>query len=219
VYKYTPKLQKRNNLISELDNSFNTVRIGVAIDKNGNALITWADKNSQGDVIVKAKYKEANSSWPQNATIVASENGFDFNSPAVAMSDNKAIVVMEKIGAYSHTHEVWASVFDKSTKSWGNLEKISTAPNAGFPVIASAKNDIFMVAWIEKSSSDGDNYIDLATKVYKSGWSNVTYIEDVNSENVEEFLDIDMNNNADAVIGWVQYDNSGLRRAYVNIFK
>ncbi len=181
----------------------------MAMDSNGNAIITWHQFDGAYDRIYMSEYR--NGVWNDASSLAdqITAAGQYASNPHVALADNGNSII---------TWTQWDGTNDRIYKSeyrngiWSHPTSTSdhinvTGPSVEFPLVVMSNNGDAIIIWIQYDSS-GTNY-----QVYKSEcrngiWTNPVSLDDhisVAGQSVQ-YPRVAMDNNGSAIITWAQSD-------------
>jgi mRNA-degrading endonuclease HigB of HigAB toxin-antitoxin module len=184
----------------------------VAMDRNGNAIITWLESDGSNDQIFMSEYRSGTWSHPLDLADNISPNGQHAYNPQVAMDNNgNAIITWEQSDGSN------VQIFKSEYRSGGwthpaNLaDNISpNGQNARYPEVAMDNNGNAIIAWYQ---SDGSNK-QIFMSEYRSGtWSHPLDLADNISPDGQDAYDpqVAMDDNGNAIIAWYQSDGTKMQ--------
>ncbi len=184
----------------------------VAMDNNGNAIITWMQRDASNFYqIFKSTYSGGVWTNPSSLSDNISPDGTHAENPMVAMDDNgQAIIVWLQ---YDGSDErVYKSTFDGTWHNPTDLtDSISPATkDASYAGVAMSNDGTATIVWQE---SDGSDYQIFRSIYDGSTWTDPSSLTDnisPDGESAEE-PQVAMDNNGNAIITWMQYDGSDWR--------
>ncbi len=190
----------------------------VAMDNNGNAIITWTQYNGSNYLIYKSEYRSA--AWANPLiTDYISPDGQNAVYPEVAMDDNgNAIITWQQ---YDGTNtQIFKSEYRSG--SWTNpsslTDHISIAgQNTTIPQVAMDDNGNAIITWPQ---SDGTT-LQIFKSEYRSGaWTNPSALTDNISPDGQDTHDVQvaMSDHGTALITWDQSDATSIQ-TFMSIYK
>ena len=173
----------------------------IAMDNSGNAIVVWQQVDSSGNQSILANRYSAGA-WGGAVWLEAGTG--QATNPQVAMSSSgNAIVVWQQVGS-SGNQSILANRY--SAGAWGGAVWLEAgAGDASDPQIAMDNNGNAMVVWQQVDSS---GYQSILANRYSAGvWGGATLLDD--SISAGSNPQIAMDNNGNAIVVWVQVDDSG----------
>ncbi len=185
----------------------------VAMDNNGNAIITWLQYDGSCYQIFLREFR--NDEWTPEPSLTESISpvGYDAMLPAVSLDDNGNAIVAwiqydinsrSQIFVSEYRGGAWvhpSDITDNISPGERNVSDISR------PAIAMDDNNNAIIAWAQYDGCDNQIYM----REYRNGsWSNIPAINDyISITNYEaKYPVVAMDNNSNAVIAWAQDDSS-----------
>jgi hypothetical protein len=132
----------------------------VAMDNNGNAIITWRQSDGTKNQIFKSEYRSGSWTHPASLTDNISPDGQNSDSPDIAMNDNgNAIITWQQFDGSDV--QIFKSEYRNS--SWTHpaslAESISPGGwSASVPVVAMDDNDNTIITWVQYNGSSYQIY-------------------------------------------------------------
>ncbi len=196
---------QQDNISPDNENAYSP---SVAMDNNGNAIITWSQSDSGSPQIFKSEYRNNLWTHPSNLGDNISINNQIASNPSLAMSDNgEALIVWQQFTGVNvalfkseYRNGIWThpiSIDDHFTLLGGNAFNPSVAmDNLGRSIIS----------WTQ---FDGNSLQIFKSEYRNNGWSHPTDLMANISPNLYEADNsrVVMNDNA-AVIVWIGNDGS-----------
>lgn len=196
------------------------VRPDVAVDSSGNAVVTWQhDADGNGYYNIYAAYLNT------SGTIVGTtrvNNNYDGQQayPAVAMDPNGGagggfVVVWED--RRTSPRQIQAAGFGSITSKRYEKRVSSTTGTNVLPDVGMDGAGNAYVVWQE--DKDGDDFYDIALRVFTGTGTNKVLQKKVNAEGGEQQVDpsIAVNQNGDFAVTW-RGNQTGALRAYFRTF-
>ncbi len=182
-------------------NNYDASSPHVAMDGNGNAIITWAQFYGFADQIYYCMYRDG--AWTSPA-LISSNFSYAASSPQVAMNDNGSAIITW-VQPESSYDRIYKSVY--SNGAWSTPAVISSnisSYNASSPRLAMDDNGNAIITWVENDGSNNQIF----KSDYRGGiWSAYDTISDNVSQPASD-PQVAMDNNGNAIITWVQSDGS-----------
>jgi hypothetical protein len=184
----------------------------VAMDNNGNAIITWYQSDGSKDQIFKSEYRGGGWTHPSSITDHISPDGQNADYPQVAMDNNgNAIITWEQIDGTNY------QIFKSEYRGGVWTHPLSLSDNispdgqtASNPQIAMDNNGNAIIIWYQ---SDGSKKQIFMSEFRGDVWTHPSSLTDnispdgQNAYNTQVALD----NNGNAIITWYQSDGSNLQ--------
>ncbi|MCX7000028.1 MAG: hypothetical protein NT106_07015 [Candidatus Sumerlaeota bacterium] len=179
----------------------------VAMDNNGNAIVTWYQSDGAKSQIFKSEYRNGVWTHPSSLSDNISQNGQDAYGPQVAMDNNSNAIItwFQSDGTKSQTFKseyrggVWthpASISDNISPD---------GQDALSPRVAMDDNGNAIITWFQ---SDGTKN-QIFKSEYRNGvWTHPLSLLDNISPDGQNAYDprVAMDNNVNAIITWRQSD-------------
>jgi len=190
----------------------------VALNDNGEAIITWNQSDGANDQIFKSEYRNGTWTHPKSVSENISPGGFDTFYPQVAMNINgEAIITWYQSDGLSN--QIFKSEYRNG--SWIHptslTDNISLDGSALEPQVGINDTGEVLITWYQ---SDGEN-----DEIFKSEYRNGTWTHPTDlSENISPdgqdagFPQIALSNNGSAIIVWWQYDDIN-RQIFMSHYK
>ncbi|MBF0361356.1 MAG: hypothetical protein HQK49_10105 [Oligoflexia bacterium] len=181
----------------------------VAMDKNGNAIITWYQSDGVTEQIFKSEYRNGSWTHPTSLSDNISPDGQDADLPAVAMDNNgNAIITWHQ--SNGSNNQIFKSEYRNG--SWTHptslSDNISTdGQDAYSPVVAMDNNGNAIISWRQ---SDGSK-LQIFKSEYRNGsWTHPTSLSNNISPDGQDASSqkVAIDDNGNAIITWVQLDGS-----------
>ncbi len=193
----------------------------VAMDNNGNAIITWSQSDGTNSQIFKSEYRAGAWTNPSGITNNISPDGSNATLPRVAMDNRGNGLITWIQGDNSAVSQVFKSEYRSA--AWTNPASLSdnispdgTAASLSTVVMDDLGNSI--IAWLQANNS-------AVIKAFKSEyranvWTNPSSLNDSFSsvENSLQALNSSMDKQGNAFILWEASDGV-LNRAYASEFR
>ncbi|MDW7774233.1 MAG: hypothetical protein SCH71_15215 [Desulfobulbaceae bacterium] len=186
----------------------------VAMDSNGNSIITWAQEvTSNFPKIFVSEYRNGAWTHPGNLNdYISPDEDLAFAYyPQVAMNDSgNAIIVWEQGGLPKY--QIFKSEYRNGV--WVHPSSFSDnispdGQSAYDPQVATDNNDNAIIVW--RQYDDG-NVFQIFRSEYRNGaWTHPSGLSDnisPNGQNAYGRPQVAMDSNGNAIITWVQYDGS-----------
>ena len=181
----------------------------VAMDRNGNAIITWLESDGSNDQIFMSEYRSGSWTHPLDLADNISPDGQDASDPEVAMDDNgNAIIAWYQ--SDGSNKQIFMSEYRSGT--WSHpadlTDKISPdGQDAYDPQVAMDDNGNAIIAWYQ---SDGTKMQIFMSEYRSGGWAYPADLADNISPDGEHVSDpqVAMDDNGNAIITWAQSDGS-----------
>jgi hypothetical protein len=202
---WTHPVNQQDNISPNNENAYSPT---VAMDNNGNAIISWSESDGGLPQIFMSQYR--NGAWihPANLADNISVNNQMASNPSLAMSDNgDALIVWQQFTGVNvalfkseYRNGTWthpATIDDHFTLLGGN---------AFNPSVAMDTHGQTMISWTQH---DG-NVLQIFKSEYSNGlWTHPTTLSDNISPDLHEADNsrVVMNNH-DVVIAWIGHDGS-----------
>jgi len=199
------------NLIDNISpNGQNVYDVGVAMDNNGNAIITWRQYDGSYYRIFKSEYRGGVWTNPVLLTDNISPGGTTAYDPQVAMDDNgNAIITWRQSDGANY--QIFMSEYRNGV--WTNptslTDNISPDGQSAFgPQVAMDNNGNAIITWYQSNGTNEHIY----KSEYRGGvWHHPTDLTDSISQDVwsanASFPQVAMDDNGNAIITWQQDDN------------
>ncbi len=184
----------------------------VAMDDNGNAVIVWQQKSNVIDwEIFKSEYR--NSAWthPSSLTDNISPDGQSAYSPRVAMDNNGNAVIVW----YQFAGTEWqAFKSEYRNGAWTHPSSLTDnispdGQSADSPQVAMDNNGNAVIVWYQFA---GTNYQIFKSEYRNGAWTHPSSLTDNISPDGqdahEDYPQVAMDNNGNAVIVWGQSDGA-----------
>lgn len=184
--------------------------MSIAVGRNGDATVGWAERNNTGTTgwrinVWAAHYTAATGVWGAD-TLVENDNTVDMSAPQVtidAAGNSLMVWVRTNITNYALTH-VMANRYDAATGTWGTpvlLENDSSSSNGPSIAVDAAGNG--MAIWTQRISGSTGGYVwavrfDVATNTWGAPALVDTALSPYNAVNPRVKLD----NNGNALAVW-----------------
>lgn len=194
----------------------------VAMDNNGNTIITWSQSNGTEDQIYKSEYR--NGSWIHPLDLIADAISIEernFSDPKVVMDDNgnSIIVWYQSDGTNSRIY-----MSEYRNGSWSHPTDLlsgaisAAAENAYSPDVAMDNDGNAVIAW---KQSDGTE-----DQIYKSEYRNGSWIypKDLFADSISlsgQAFDpkVAMDDNGNTIIVWGQVTGSFSNQVYKSEYR
>jgi hypothetical protein len=182
----------------------------VAMDKNGNAIIVWAQYDGANSQIFKSEYRNGLWTYPADLRNKISPDG-DARNPRVAMDDNgNAIIIWSEY--YGANYQMFKSEYRNG--AWTNPANLSdhfspnSVPDSPWPLscqVAMDNNGNAIIVWVQPDGPRGMIF----KSEYRNGvWHHPASLSDkINPTGISASdPQVAMDNNGNAIIVWYQYD-------------
>jgi len=187
----------------------------VAMDNNGNAIITWEQSAGSNFQIFKSEYRGGVWIHPSSLSDNISQDGQNAYNPQVAMDNNgNAIIVWRQFDGANY--QIFKSEFRGGV--WHHPSSLSDnispdGQSAVYPQVAMDNNGNTIIVWRQ---FDGANYQIFKSEFRGGVWTHPSSLSDNISPDGQDAHNpqVAMDNNGNAIITWEQYDS-----AYWQIFK
>ncbi|MCX7000664.1 MAG: hypothetical protein NT106_10290, partial [Candidatus Sumerlaeota bacterium] len=181
----------------------------VAMDNNGNAIITWYQSDGSKTQIFKSEYKGGVWHHPASLSDNISPDGQDAYNPRVAM-DNNGNAIITWYQSDGSKNQIFKSEYRSGV--WTNPSSISDnispdGQDARGPQVAMDNNGNAIITW---EQPDGSNF-QIFKSEYRGGvWTHPSSLSDNISPNGQNAgsPQVAMDNNGNAIIVWSQSDGS-----------
>jgi len=181
----------------------------VAMDRNGNAIITWLESDGSNDQIFMSEYRSGSWTHPLDLADNISPDGQDASDPEVAMDDNGNAIIAwyqsdgsnEQIFMSEYRSGSWSHPLDLADNISPNGQ------HAYNPQVAMDNNGNAIITW---EQSDGSNVQIFKSEYRSGGWTHPANLADNISPNGQNarYPEVAMDNNGNAIIAWYQSDGS-----------
>ncbi|MCX6998704.1 MAG: hypothetical protein NT106_00145, partial [Candidatus Sumerlaeota bacterium] len=184
----------------------------VAMDNNGNAIITWYQYDGSQAQIFKSEYRGGIWTNPPSLTDNISPDGQDAHNPQVAMDNNgNAIITWYQSDGSSDQlfkREYMGSVWTHPSSLSDNISP--DGQNADYPKVAMDNNGNDIITW---QQSDGSKNQIFKSEYRVGVWTNPSSLTDNISPDGQDAhsTQVAMDNNGNAIIVWQQSDGSNLQ--------
>jgi len=184
----------------------------VAMDNNGNAIITWEQSNGLWSQIFKSEYRSGVWTHPSSLSDNISPDGQNAEYPQVAMDNNgNAIITWHQYDG--SRNQIFKSEYRGGV--WKNPSTLTDnispdGQNAYDPQVAMDNNVNAIITWRQ---SDGSN-LQIFKSEYRGGvWTHPSSLTDNISPDLQDAYvpQVAMDNNGNAIIVWRQSDGSNLQ--------
>ena len=196
----------------------------VAMDENGNALITWYQHDSNGDdQIFLSEYR--NDSWdhPDDADDNISPDATSAYNPNVSMDDNGNAIIAWRQEDASSDYQLFISEYRSG--SWTHPSSTSDviSPTGtdvkSRPSIGMNNNGTAIISWSQKNSTGNSDVF--KSEYRNSTWDHPNDVDDYISTGTNDLSDIKANINDDGVIliSWLQRNSSNKKNVYISEYR
>ncbi|MBN1470264.1 MAG: hypothetical protein JW925_00660 [Syntrophaceae bacterium] len=199
-----------DNISPDLQNDYGVHDFGVsvAMDDNGNAVISWNQFDGNHGRIFKSEYR--NGVWHHPASLAdnISPDGQDAWFPRVAM-DNRGNAIIVWYQNDNTSHKIFKSEYRNGVWHHPTSLADNINPNglfAYYPKVAMDNNGNAIIVW---EQYNGENY-----QIFKSEYRNGDWHHPAN---LSDYISLDgqsagspqvaMNNNGNAIINWHQFND------------
>jgi hypothetical protein len=181
----------------------------VAMDNNGNAIITWFQSDGTKNQIFKSEYRGGVWTHPSSPSDNISPDGQDAYSSRVAM-DNNGNAIITWFQSDGSKNQIFKSEYRGGVWTPPSSLSDNISPdgeNAYDPQVAMDNNGNAIITWRQ---SDGLN-LQIFKSEYRGGvWTHPSSLSDnISPDGQGTFLpQVAMDNNGNAIITWYQFDGS-----------
>jgi hypothetical protein len=182
----------------------------VAMDDNGNAIVTWEQEDGTFPQIFKSEYRNGAWTHPGDLSDNISPDGQYALYPDVAMDDNGNAIITWEQNDVNYNRQIFMSEYRNG--AWthpGDLnEKISPDGGEAYdPHVAMDDNGNAIITWRQNDGSNEQIFI----SEYRNGaWTHPGDLSDKISPDGGDARepDVAMDNNGNAIITWEQDDGN-----------
>jgi hypothetical protein len=181
----------------------------VAMDNNGNAIITWYQSDGANWQIFKSEYRSGVWTNPSSLTDNISPDGQDAYNPQMAM-DNNGNAIITWCQSDGSKYQIFKSEFRGGV--WTHPSSLSDnisqdGQDAHNPQVAMDNNGNAIITWYQ---ADGSNNQIFKSEYRDGGWTHPSSLSDNISPDGQAAgsTQVAMDNNGNAIIAWQQYDGS-----------
>jgi len=187
----------------------------VAMDNNGNAIITWEQSDGSSSQIFKSEYRGDVWTHPSSPSDNISPNGQDASYPQMAM-DNSGNAIITWHQSDGSNNQIFKSEYRGGVWTHPSSLADNISPDgqhAYYPQVAMDNNGNAIITWVQ---SDGSNDQTFKSAYRGGGWTHPSSPSDNISPEGQDahYPQVAMDNNGNAIITWYQSDGS-----YSQIFK
>ena len=184
----------------------------VAMDNNGNAIITWYQNDGSTWQIFKSEYRDGIWTHPSSLSDNISPDGQNALYPRVAMDNNGNAII-----TWQQSDGAKTQIFKSEYRGgiWTHPSSLSDnispdGQNAEYPQVAMDNNRDAIIVW---QQSDGANYQIFKSEYREDAWYNPSDLSDNISPDGQNAYEpkVAMDNNGNAIITWQQYNGSSYK--------
>jgi len=180
----------------------------VAMDNNGNAIITWRQYDGFNIQIFKSEYRGGVWTHPTSLSDNISQDGQGADSPQVAMDNNGNAIITwyqsDGLNLQIFKSEYRSGVWTHPTSLSDNISP--NGQNAYAHQVAMDNNGNAIITWFQ---SDGLNWQIFKSEYRSGGWTNPSFSDNISPDGQSAVSpQVAMDNNGNAIITWYQYDAS-----------
>ena len=194
----------------------------VAIDNNGNAIITWEQYDDSGvRQIFKSEFRNGNWKHPINFDdYINPSGGFFSTQPQVSMDNsNSAIIVWNQnvTGIQSLFKSEYRN--GKWTHPSGLEDNFSPCgDHTNYPQVAMDNNGNAIISWNQSYGSRKNIY---KSEFRNGSWDHPNIDDYISPEGTKAYLSpqISMNKSGNAIIVWVQYDSNDIKQIFFSEYR
>ncbi|MDZ7796526.1 MAG: T9SS type A sorting domain-containing protein [Candidatus Marinimicrobia bacterium] len=191
-----------NDLITDEKGSSAQYYPDIAIDGNGNFVISWLDNRNNNPDIYAQRFDSSGNPIGNNVLINDDQGNNNQSFPSIAMSDNGSYVITWTDYRNKKYGDVYAQRFDANGKKLGkNILINDDQENSGqYPSIAMSDNGFYVITWEDYRNDNSDIY---AQRFNASGYPMNTNVL-VNEDNIykQHFPSIAMKDDGTYIITW-----------------
>jgi hypothetical protein len=192
----------------------------VAMDENGNAVITWHQSDGSNNQIFMSEYRDGAWSHPTGLDDNFSPDGEDAQYQEVTMDNNgNALITWQQY--YSGYSQIFKSEYRNGT--WDHPDDLADnispdGEDALSPEIAMDNSGNAIITWQQSDSA----YTQIFKSEYRNGtWDHPDGLADNISPdgNYAYYPQVAMDNNGNAIIAWFQSDNGNIAQIYLSDYR
>lgn len=181
--------------------------IQVAVDPNGNAIVTWAEQAAGGRNDIRARrYVAATNTWTPS-TLLETDDAGDALAPVIGMdSAGNAIVAWHQTDG-TGIRSIWVNRFDAASGAWQGAAQVDgTTALTEDPRVAVEPGGNAVLLWLQENGSDTE----LMSSRYAAAtgtWGTPIPVENLDGDATQPVVAI--NASGKAVVGWRQLEAAG----------
>lgn len=189
--------------------------IQVAMDPNGNAIVTWAEQDAGGRYDIRARrYVAASNTWTPS-TLLETDNADAALAPVIGMdSAGNAIVAWHQTDG-TGIRSIWVNRFDAASGAWqGAVEVDGSTTRTEEPRVAVEPDGDAVLLWLRENGSHTD-LMSSRYAVATGTWGAPIPVENLGGDAAAPVVAI--NASGKAVVGWRHFEESGPINYYATV--
>lgn len=186
------------------DTNYDSKLPEIAMNRQGDAIVTWQQQISGFDNIVANIYDASSQTWAGVQNIEANSGSAYFPQVFLSNSGQAMVVWLQYNGI---NYNIWANTYDFQTNNWGvagSVESLSLNTTTSYPQVAMDDMGNATVVWGQYDGSVNNiwsNRYDIITQ----SWKGAQMIESNNLENSDS-VQVKMDEEGNTFVVWQKRD-------------